>query len=354
MNPNLIVEYITKQQLEPALKNIILKGENYPFSEDKAHWVLQNKRISNDDLCLLLAREDNEVMGFIWLIPDFTNTTMGPSDKVYWIHHWWVKDTYEKTVLGAYLFKEALTLVNNRVILKAYAEKAHDFYNKQPFTALREYTRYTIFFGLGPDMVLAKYPNLKFLKIPIAAAGGIFSVINRTVNMLKAKRRLKHIRISPINKLEGDIWTFVKAHCQNDLIHKDLEYVNWQLATTQSLGPNTAKNEASDSSICSCIVTTSSGTIGFFSFLKTGKEAYLKYFLCSVEHHETMVDAFLTKVLQLKLYHVYTDNGEIIKTIRKRFITFFIYGATKKALAHNSIVHELAEFDVKEQDGHFI
>ena len=354
MNPNLIVETVTKQQLQPALKNIHWKGENYPFSKDKAAWILENKRITDDDICLLMAREEQNLVAFIWLVPDFLNAISGPPQKVYWINHWWVNNTYEKTVLGAYLFKEALGLTQNKVILKAYAEKAHDFYERQPFSTISEYTRYTIFFGLGPDMVLAKYPNLKFLKIPIAVVGGIFSIINRKLNVLKAKRGLAQISITAVNNLEGDIWGFIKTHCQEDLIIKDQDYMNWHLSAVQFPSADKPNNRSADSSICSYVVKNSAETIGFLSFLKTGKEAYLKYFLCSKEHHNIMVDAFLKKVLEHKLYHVYTDNGEILNTIRKKFTTIFVYGATKKAMAHNAIVHELAGFDVKEQDGHFI
>ena len=91
---------LTKNMLEHALKHDLYWGKNnqvVPFSKNEAKWLLQNERIQSEDLCAVLGYEDDELISFVYMVPDYLQTDQG-HQKVYWSNRWWIHKKYENSV----------------------------------------------------------------------------------------------------------------------------------------------------------------------------------------------------------------------------------------------------------------
>ena len=143
-------KFLTKKELRSALKDNTFWNGDYnitPFSKNKANWIIENERIDDEDYCTMIAVKNKTLIALVNLIPDLFHVNDGQQvEKFYWMTLWWVDETQKKTIIGPYLFNEALRKTKNKIIGKAYAENANGFYDKQPFSNISSRNRYTIFF----------------------------------------------------------------------------------------------------------------------------------------------------------------------------------------------------------------
>ena len=365
MSANLQVESLTKQQLLEAYKKnrFWKRGRFNALSKNKVLWILNAPRIDDHDFCFFLGIANDEIVSFISVIPDAIKTKADHIKKIYWMTEWWVNDTYKKTVLPTYLFMESLKFTKNNILIKAYAQNAHDFYSKQPFQTLLVRTRFTTFFGLNPDSIIGQFNFLKHSRFLLNIAN---TTVKNTLSYLNSKKnssRTKEVSYEYLTQLDAESWAFIQPNCSKDIIYKTKDYIDWQLDSKQYVKTPVAKkfnlktqirgySEAID--LFNIKVVKNDIMIGFISFLNYDKEFYLKYFLSDDENFDTVVAALMEHLLKLKASHLFTENEKVIAVIKKRYLTTFTHAAKKTALAHNELFKDLKSIDIQEQDGHFI
>ena len=166
-----------------------------------------------------------------------------------------------------------------------------------------------------------------------------------------------------ITRLDDEAWNFIEPFCKDDLVFKTKNYINWQLSPQQyvstpidskSLINSPYNGTGSNIFLCTFNAREHGILIGFISILVINNEANLKYFICSKEKEDIVIDALMEHLLKLKIKYIFTDNSTVVNNLKKRFTSFYIFSLLKKGIAHNDISKNFENFELKERDGHFM
>lgn len=366
MDNKLQTIFLTKKELRNAIEENLFWKEDFatsPFSKNKAIWILSNDRIEEDDYCTMLALNGEELIACVNLVPDLFHLKDGIKEKLYWMTLWWVKETYKKTVIGTYLYNEAIRKVDNKIVGKAYAESANEFYKKQPFKNILSRKRFTIFFCADSKNIINKLPSLKRLKPFLFIAERLSFMVIKFLNSSKIKGLTKDLVFEYISQLDNDTWQFVESFCKNDLIYKTKEYINWQIDSNQYIKTPISKKSSTNSpyngmaeniAITTLKVKKGEEVIGVISFLIINKEANIKYFIASEKHEKRVIAVLIEHLLKLGVNFLFTDSSVVAENISKNFKTFYTFSINKNAIAHNDIASSFGSHQLRERDGHFM
>ena len=365
MSNDLIVRGLTKKMLKASIdENTYWNSGFAPITKSKAIWMINNPRIEDNDYCAVIASENNQILSFISLIPDFLNLKNNTYKKMYWMVSWWVNPKVEKTVIGTYTFYEALKLTNNKIVIKSYAEHIDSFYKKMPFTTIASRYRYTLFLSLDPSMLIGKFKFLKPVKFIFNALDhAVYFIINNLFNKQKLKKSTANLKYEYLNNIDESTWRFMEPLCKNDLILKTKDYVNWmldgkqftQIPVSKKFSYKTIEIGTSNNIyLHNMKILKENKAIGFLSYIINYNEFNVKYFLVEKEEdYDECVDALIENFIIKKARYIFTDDTVLAENIKKRFITVFTHKSLKKGLAHNSLDLTLDTVSLKNRDGHF-
>lgn len=363
MSENIEVKVYNKSQLRTLVEtNEFWKEQgSIVISKNKVQWMLQSPRIEDEDICLMIGLADEKFVAFIHVIADDLNTK--PSSKVYWMNEWWVQKEYQDTILGMYMYNDALKQMDFKVLVKSNAESANEFYRKQAFTSILTRERFTIFFSLNADSIIVKFPFLKSVRTVIRLFEAFsFKVIN-SWNKAKLKGKTRNLSYEYLNEIDANTWEFCKNFLEDDLIKKDKEYLSWQLSSAQYVSAprydkiyNSSRIGGTNSvvEIKTFTVYAESNIVAFISLLSFGNEAYVKYFLTSDDNFNLAVNALIENCIAMKRSYIFTDNDKLAKHISDNFAKVFMYNVKKTAWGHNTIASKIDGLKTKEQDGQFV
>jgi hypothetical protein len=367
MSKDLKIEYVTKKDLTEAFyENTFWKqGKLTAISKNKAKWIADAKHIKDDDFCFVIALENDTVVSYLHILPDYLASANNKLEKIYWMFDWWTNKKYNSSIVSTYVFKEAISICNKRVVIKSYANNAEDFYKKQPFTPITRFERTTIFFGITPESLIHKMSFLRYFKFVLVIVNKILFSFITFFNSKKAKRHISHLKYEYLNSIDNRIWNFISTKCKSDLVFKSQEYINWQLNPNQyvntpvskkaTLGSGKISGQTNAISIHSFTVNKDDKIVGFISFLNFNGEVHLKYFLYETNNFNEIAYALIENLCKIKANYIITDNKELATFIKEKFLKTFVFKANKTALVHDSILNNLSQdYRLKEQDGHFL
>jgi hypothetical protein len=362
MSKNYEVKAITKSTLREAIENnTYWKNGMAPIPKSKAIWLLANDRIQEDDYCGVIGYENEKIIAFIYMIPDFLNTGK-PIKKIYWMLLWWVDNTLTNTIIGTYMYNEAVNFANKQIIIKAYAETASDFYNKQPYKIIASKLRHTLFFSMDTSMLLGRFPFLKALKPLLGIIDNLSYHVLKLINRAKLKKRTNTLTYEYINDIDNDTWAFLEPLCKNDLILKTKDYMNWQISNTQFTQTPTSKHRyfalqaglSSNIHIHNLKIVKDATIIGFISYIVNYNECNVKYFLTkSPLYYNDCVDALMEHLYASKSKFIFTDDTPLADAISQRFSMIYSHRVMKNSLAHQSIDLDMTSVNLYDRDGHF-
>ena len=364
MSKNLEVVGITKKQLRHAIENnLYWRDPIAPLPKSKAIWLVSNPRIDEDDYCGVIGFENKKMVSFVYMFPDYLNTKNDTIKKVYWLILWWINEAYKNTVLGNYTYTQALNLANKQVLVKAYAENVTSFYEKQPYKVIASRLRHTIFFSLDTSILIGRFPFLKPITFFVSKFDNLTYTVLKKLNKAKIKTTVfDGVSYEYINELDDDTWVFIKPLCENDLILKTKEYINWQINNVQYTQTPIAKQSYASLQVgCSrnihihnVKIMKNYEIIGFLSFTINYNECNVKYFLVKdYENYNTCVDILIENLYATKTKFIFTDDLELSNNIKKRFKTIYTHKVTKKGLAHNEIDMDRDTLTFHNREGHF-
>ncbi len=364
MSKNLEVIGLTKKMLSNAIdQNSYWENNLAPMPKGKAQWLVSNKRITDDDYCGVIGYEDKKMISFIYMFPDFANSVKEGPKKVYWMIAWWVHPKYKDTVLGTYIYNEAVNLTGKQVLIKSYAENVNTFYEKQPFSVIASRLRHTIFFSMDPSMLIGRFRFLKSFKFILDGIDAIVYRLIRSINKSRYSKNTKQLHYNYVNQIDEETWKFIEPLCKKDLIHKTKDYVNWQIDNSQYTQTPIAKKHpykalqtgmSNNIHIHNLTVLKEDEIIGFISYIINFNELNVKYFLVKEErNYDRCVDALMENFAKVGRKFIFTDDTKLSDNITKRYTTIFTHRVLKKGLTHNETKLDFENFEMLNRDGHF-
>lgn len=148
-----------------------------PITKHRALSHLSNPRASDDDVLLLLALEDNRMVGYLGILADFLYDRAAVY-KAGWLSASWVDSSVRRTGIAGKLLREALDAWNNQILVADWVPNSFGVYQKSgAFTDLvcREGIQCSLRFNLRDTLPLNK---TFFGKILLIATDGVLNIFN--------------------------------------------------------------------------------------------------------------------------------------------------------------------------------
>ena len=154
-----------------ALREFITSGAMeampfWPITPHRAFSQIENPRVSDKDILLLLAYEGDEMVGYLGVLPDWIYLKNGNRSKCGWLSCMWINPHFRGKGISYKLVNSALENWNNNILVTEFTKPAKGLYDKigvfedlAKITGIRLYRRFDLTKILPPKKKL--YQRLK-------------------------------------------------------------------------------------------------------------------------------------------------------------------------------------------------
>jgi len=206
------------------------RTKTLPITKHRALSYSRNPRADEGDPVLLVAYQDNRVVGYLGILPDkiFVNDTIY---KMGWLTSWWVDSSYATAGVGAILLFKALNAYDQYVGVSGSSRQARKaLLASQKFIALKPLRGLDIRlrWNLTRD-ILRRLPAMKIFR-------GLFKIIDvmmgEIVNFRSFFWQRRHnpcqgLTFEYISTIDEETGCFIQRHHQHDLTRKEKSDLSW-------------------------------------------------------------------------------------------------------------------------------
>lgn len=204
--------------------------ETLPTTKHRALSYSRNPRAEEEDLVLLVAYQDNQVVGYLGILPDkiFSNDAVY---KLGWLTSWWVDPSCATTGVGAILLFKALNAYDQYIGVSGSSREARKaLHASQKFMALKPLQGLDIRLRLNVTRdILRRLPALKIFR-------GLFKIVDVMMDEVMDFRRFfwqrrknpcQGLTFEYISAIDEEADRFIQRHHQQDLTRKGKPDFNW-------------------------------------------------------------------------------------------------------------------------------
>lgn len=221
LNKNLLSKYIYSEEFS-KLKNI-------PISKHRALSHINNPRADDDDVLLLLAFEDDQLVGYLGILPDkiYHNNKF---EKCGWLSCLWIDDEYRGKQIAYKLVQKSIEVWNNKILVTEFTAPAKKLYDKtNSFVQLEEKNGVRFYLRLNLQEILPPKKNIFKKVLPILKTVDFVANAILDFRFYFFSNQLQHIQLEYINHIDTEVDEFIKSKQQKQLFKRDEKELNWMI-----------------------------------------------------------------------------------------------------------------------------
>ena len=207
---------------------------NFAFLSISKHRLLahyKNPIIEDNDIVLLLAYLNNELVGYMGLFIDKININ-NQTEKIGWLSTWWVHPKTKGTGIGREILNTMYLENQGKIGISQFTPSAKRVYDKSGyFTTLKENIGIKAVLRSNLQFVIPTlFPKLFFLKGLLNTIDTFFnSLINIKLYLQKIflLSKTKHLTIEYLNHLDIETQNIINIFNKNDISIKDNNFFEW-------------------------------------------------------------------------------------------------------------------------------
>lgn len=209
--------------------DIFQKSAVLPITTHRALSQLQNPRAKADDVVLIIAIDNHEIVGYIGLLPD----DLYHEEIVYrvaWLSCWWVQDGTGN--LGIQLFLKACQAWKRRMVItdftphiKTIIKKMRLFHFAPTVYGIRGFMRFNTAEVLPPKKAIFKTIQ------PLLKIGDTFANLLNVARLKiwKIRQSTANYHIKQLQRIDSKTNLFIQKHQNKELIKRGAKELNWIL-----------------------------------------------------------------------------------------------------------------------------
>ncbi|PIE80812.1 MAG: hypothetical protein CSA15_01520 [Candidatus Delongbacteria bacterium] len=222
-----IFQYNRIQLKKEIEKESFFRGERIPISKHRAISHINNPRANDEDILLIIAKEDSSLVGYIGVIPDYTYSGE-ERIKFGWISCWWIDENQRKSGIGAKLLLKLLKEYKFRICGVNFSPEAEKvFIATKMFNTLTkiENRNYIIRLDLL-DLLKRKSYYVTYLKLPLKALD-IFINSLYSIKRLNIRKKLT-TKYEVIDRVDDKSYNFIRKYQpKNQFLRREKDELNW-------------------------------------------------------------------------------------------------------------------------------
>jgi GNAT superfamily N-acetyltransferase len=223
------IRTLDKAQLETYIRSDEYKNAPFlPISWHRALSHIKNPRAGSADVLLLLAYEENILLGYLGALPDYLFDANGRYETCAWLSCMWIDERHRGKKIAQQLLQKCFEAWNYKILVTEFTEAAKKLYDKTGVfddlkinTGIRLYLRSDLYKLFPPKKLL--FDRYKTL----------FKVFDTMVNVVFDLRFLlvkrKQYRMEMMQGIDQETEQFIQARQQGQVFRRGTGDLNWIL-----------------------------------------------------------------------------------------------------------------------------
>lgn len=337
--------------------------KNLPITKHRAISHIHNPRADKDDVLLIMAYIENEMVGYLGILPDRLFLSNENSYKFGWLSCLWVDVATRGKGIGEQLIKKSLMLWDNKIMSADFVPSTKKIYDKteafdQPFTisGIRLYIRMDLQTILPP-----KKPIFQNIKIILKIGDTLINYF-LDVRFLIRKNELPPYKIEFINKLDDETGQFISRFDEDQLFKRGIHELNWILGypwilsstnkDRDSLRYHFSSIDKSFDYYCLKLCNGQNELIAFLIFTKRNRILKLPYCFMNKEVLPAVVQIIEFYILQWKINSFTTFHPDIVAYFTShKTISIYKKQIERSYMISKTISYALKDLKFNIQDG---
>jgi len=203
-----------------------LQQKYWAISKHRALSQYNNPRADKDDVALIVAYNQDEMLGYIGALPDYL---MIPNNKtkIAWISTWWVKPKERHTSLAKQLLDAIIAAYEKRVLVSGFTPQEEQIYRNhfdlEPLRPLKGYTY---------QFKSCKHQKIKQRNLSGLIQNAFLRIVDGVTNALwfkqsKIKKYAKHSsRLIEVDDV-SDLNDFFEPFMLRNIFKRNVNTLNW-------------------------------------------------------------------------------------------------------------------------------
>jgi hypothetical protein len=357
----------TKTYTRLELKDFI-ESDNFnnlitiPISIHRAISQINNPRASDTDILLVVEFDDNKVVGYLGVLPDYIFYE-DRKEKIGWLSCFWTDEKYRSKDVAANLFLRVMqtwkqkTYITNIVPwLESVYQQTKIFQPTKYKIGLKGYMRFNFAEILPPKKKIFK-KSVSFLKI----VDFFLNIINDIRLSFYKNTIPENIKHEYIPNLDDKSSQFINTHKIESWSQRGKEEINWILSNPWIIeGAKTDYNSKRYyfSSVSKRFfyqivkLTNQENTItGIFILCVRNNNLTIPYIFSNTTTFDNISKIIIDTMLRLKISVVTTFNEGLINSLKKIHTPFYLKKSVKKPYLLPKTMNYLNELNFQDGDG---
>lgn len=207
---------------------------NHSFLSISKHRLFahaKNPNSEDNDIVLLLAYMDNELLGYMGVFIDKININ-GSEKKIGWLSTWWVHPKTKGTGIGREILNTMYQENNGQIGISQFTPSAKRVYDKSGyFTTLKDNIGIKAVLRSNLTFVIAAlFPKMKKLGILYQIIDSFLNLfINCKLSVQKhfIENRLQNVKIEYLNNIDNETQIIINKFNKNDVSDKSKAFFEW-------------------------------------------------------------------------------------------------------------------------------
>jgi GNAT superfamily N-acetyltransferase len=222
LNKHQLTEFVHSDQFR--------KLPNLPISAHRAASQARNPRAGEEDILLLLAWLNGELVGYLGVLPDRYFVDDHQSYPCGWLSCLWVSEAHRGQSIAKLLVSRSVETMGGRLLITEFTHHAKQLYDKLGLfsdlkinTGIRLYRRLELHRLLPP-----KHPFFKKISPLLRLTDALGNTLIKATSWLR-KPQTPKLKWEIIEKITPDIQRFIAGKQQNELFRRGQNDLNWAL-----------------------------------------------------------------------------------------------------------------------------
>lgn len=208
------------------------KGEDIPITVHRAKSHMNNPRLGDDDILLILAKEEGKLLGYLGALPDHLNIPGKGVESVSWMSGLWVSEEARGKGIALKLMKTMNERWGNRTLSADYVPQTKPIYDRSGVYVDEPYKREGIRLYIKSDLQHLLAPKHQIFRKGRVLLKFFDFIFNQ---LLKIKLKLFRCRIGDLNfsyvdSIDDEIADFISDKQEGELFKRGKEELNWILS----------------------------------------------------------------------------------------------------------------------------
>jgi len=318
---NTIAELTTSEQFM-TLKHV-------PITKHRAVSHAHNPRASGEDKILFIAYENNEIAGYVGVLPDRI-VHQDTCEKIGWLSCFWVDPGYRGKNISVSLFSCVMEAWDNKILITNMAPGTINFYlrtdlYRQPLykTGIRGYLRFNLANILPPKNTIFKkaVPFLKALDF----TGNIMN--DARLYFYHRYKVNRNLRVEYRNDITPEAEEFIIGYNRQEFIKRGKPELEWILKypwiLEGSYGDHDSRryyfSSVAERFICQCIqfYNDRDRMVGFLILSVRNDHLTVPYYYGEKESRKDIVKFLITQMRDLEVSMITIFQSELSEALNR-------------------------------------